>query len=615
MTDVVLMQLPFWGPGCPPLCPALLKSYINQHGISCRIFDINIHAYFLRGDKYYDAWDLKNGYYFFQGSPEKMLAFYEHNQALFLSYIGQIAELKPKVVGCTCHNTSIVLSKMFLKEYRHYFPGARHILGGPEVARFMHNSDDLLKEDYIDAVCLDEGEKSLVQYYQVVTGQKNGSVPGVNYKTDGKIVKGGATDPIRNLDDLPFPDFDDFDLEYYYKPNSMPSYSSRGCINKCVYCSGRAFMKRFRTRSGKRMYEEIAHLKKKYPEVDYIRLSDNVSNANIKELEIFCDLMIASNLGVRWTLDNAVIRKEMRTPLYKKLKKAGCFLVAYGLETPSPQLLEKIGKHFSKGVDIVKVLKEGKKAGIYISTNVMFGLPGETAADFQNLIDFAVKNKRAFNAMNPSLTFCEFYPGSMGYENPEKYGIDMHKGILFWESLDKTNTYPIRMERFEKFCKISKKHKFDNLFHVEELPNKYALLFEYHVASDEPEKAKEMFRKIPTEQLTTEIKRTYNTIADEKIDLPEASADHESKMKARLPFSDALIRASLVKQIEELEKMDVFDVPGQRKWKTRVRSIMHRIIGYDRISAKINSTLALMKIMDAKLQLRSVSHLETGEKS
>ena len=51
-------------------------------------------------------------------------------------------------------------------------------------------------------------------------------------------------------------------------------------------------------------------------------MCDNISNSKIRNLEQFCDLMIESGMNkkVSWSLENAVIRKEMRKPLYNKLK-------------------------------------------------------------------------------------------------------------------------------------------------------------------------------------------------------------------------------------------------------------------------------------------------------
>ncbi len=603
--DVVLLQLPFWGVGCPPLGPAILKSYLKESGISCKVFDINAHAYALRGEKSLDWWELKNGYYFFQQDDSLMLKYYLDNRALFLSYIEKIIKLKPRIVGCSCHNTSLALTKLFLEDLKFYYPRAKTVLGGPEVAGFMNNADSLLAEHYLDAVCIDEGEKALTYYYNKLDQDNSGPIAGLVYKKEGSLIKGGMPDVISNLDDLPFPDFGDFNLDYYDQPYSLPSYSSRGCVNRCIFCSGRAYMERFRFRSGKRIWEEMVYLNKSFPDADFIRLSDNVSNGNIKELESLCDCLIKSGENIRWTMDNAVIRKEMSLPLYKKLKSSGCMLIGYGMETSSHRVLETIGKNFSKGVDIARVIKEGKDSGILISVNIMHGLPGETEEEAGYLLDFVVKNRRSYDLLNPSLTFCEFYPGSLGFDNPEKYGLDMSKGSLFWESKDKTNTYPIRMKRFEDACKVIKRYKIKTLFPVEELPNKYSLLFKYYYISKDYDKALECYAKISDEQKVGEMVDMYARIKGSNGKETRGSKSLAKIVIPRNNFEIDFLKASLSTVIDELEKLKIRDLALSSKWKIKIRSFAHRIVGYDKLERKINSFYPLLALLDDKIAFLS----------
>lgn len=606
MIDIVLLQLPFWSINCPPLGQALLKSYLAQNNISCKAFDINAHAYCLRGKKYCEYWEMKHGSNFCE-DREEMLRYYTDNRALFLYYMNEIKKLNPKIVGCSCKSSSFILSKIFLEDLRNNFPYFKHILGGPEVAAFMKNADKLLSKDYIDAICLDEGEISLVNYFHSLGKNDNGPIAGLVYKKDSRIIKGGPTIFIKNLDELPFPDFSDFNLKHYYYPRGLrmlPSYNSRGCINRCMYCSARNYMKPFRSRTAKRIFEEIKYLKQRYPEINYIRMCDNISNSNIKELEEFCNLMIKAKLGIRWNLENAVIRKEMRTPLYKKLKKAGCTLIGYGMETSSQRLLAEIGKVLSKDVDTIQVLREGRKAGIYICVNVMFGLPGETEEDFMHLMQFLRRNRRAFNMIAPSITFCEFYPGSEGYENPKKYGLDLSKGHLFWESVDRTNTYLIRMRRFELFCKMGKKYKLDNLFNVEVLPNKHKLLFKYYFVSQEYDKALEEYNKIAADELTDKLKKMYNAIKikDFAIGVNGDGRQLRDILLYGRTFKETFILTSLMNNLENLEKADIFETIWLKPWQQKLRSLSHRVIGYDRIDKKINSAYSMLKIIDEKIR-------------
>ncbi len=606
MVDIVLLQLPIWGVGFPPLGLALLKRYLAENGISSKVIDINAHLYSVRGLKHADYWEIEHGYDFCS-SHDKMLEFYRDNRALFLYYIDKIRQLNPKAVGCTCFGSSIILTKIFLEDLRRFYPYFKHAIGGPEVAAFMNNAEELISKEYIDAICFGEGEIGLVKYLQTIEEDKGTPVPGIIYKKDGTVIKEDSGINISKLDQLPFPDFSDFNLNHYRDSTVLPSYATRGCINKCIYCSSRNYMGLFRFRSGARMFEEVKFLKDLYPELKYIRMADDISNGNIKELESFCDLMIKAKLGVKWNLENAVIRKEMRAPLYKKLKRAGCALLGYGMETPSPSLLKKIGKSLSKDVDVAKVLKEGKKAGLIVSVNIMFGLPGETEEDFDYLLNWLRKNKNAFNMINPSIVFCEFYPGSLGNKQPEQYGIDLSKGTLFWETFDKTNTYPIRMERFERFCRMAKKYHLDNLFNIQELPNKNEMLFRYYFASKEFDRAIEYYDLINSEQKTPELASIYQVITNG--DEPEIS-DNDVSLSEMLPyettFEKTFLSASLADNLEGLEKSKLFENLSQKRWKRWVRSvaygIMEKLIGYDLTGKKINNCYSMMKVIDAKLR-------------
>ena len=511
--------MPFWGVGAPDLGIALLKSFLEGRGVSCATVDVNAHAYAYKGKKYGEYWDLKNGYNFCM-ERDAMLEYYRDNRPLMLHYMHEIANFNPVVVGCSVKVTCRVVTELFLEDFRNLYPGHKHVLGGPEVAHFMKNSDELLSRDYIDAVCQDEGEHALLEYVKAVKEGAGRPVKGLLYKHNSAVVESAPSQYIDKLDTLPFPDFDDCFLNHYENRYALPTYTTRGCVNKCNYCSAIGFMTNgeypFRVRSAKRSFDEIVHLKKKHPQVKEFRNCDNISNSRIRTLDEFCDLMIDSGLNnsITWNLENAVIRKEMRKPLYDKLKKSGCTLLGYGMETPSTRLLEEVGKTLAvqKDVDLPAILKEGKDAGLTVSVNVMFGLPTETEDDFDQLIEFLAENKKSFSMVNPSLNFCEYYPGSAGHDKPEEHGIDLSKGTLFWDSLDGNSTYLKRMDRFERFCELAKKSNIDNLFDVQELPNKHKLLFEYYFVCKDFDNALGEYKQMRPEDVTEEITIKHRAI-------------------------------------------------------------------------------------------------------
>jgi len=636
--DVVLIQLPLWGPFHPPLALGLLKSYLGHNGITCATFDLNAHVHRTRGKKYFDLWHLKHTFTEQFWNRKKMVEFYKDLRPLMLYYMNEIKKLNPKVLGCSVFDSSRLFTEIFLEDFKKQFPesNCKHLLGGPGVAHFMKNTDELLSYDHIDAVCQDEGENAIVDYVNAIKSNSEVPVAGMVYKKDGKILQGPPSMYKGKLDTLPFPDFDGSNLQHYVS-RSLPTYGSRGCVNKCNYCSAIGFMtnKRypFRLRSGQRMFDEVVYFKKKYPELEEIRFSSNIDNGKISALEEFSDLMIDSGLNkdITWSMESSVIRKEMRKPLYEKLRKAGCNFICYGLESPTKRLLKKVGKTLAvqDGVDFNAILSEGKAAGIDIVINIMTGLPGETDEDIDYLLKFITDNRKSLVQVNPAIEFCQYYPGSIGNANPDSIGVDLSKGTLFWDSKDGTNTYLKRMERFEKVTKLAQKLKISVFFEVEELVDKHIKLFEYYYVSYEVSKdaknienAKIQYNKIDKKDLTEEIKGKYIHITTgdrSALDafIAEKNKNNVAKLEDFLLYKDSLEKSFVSEPLSNYIN-DFVDVkPYARewdiaKWKTNVRKVFLAVSGYYKIEKLINHILLSIGKIDKTLV--SVSDLSMDEK-
>jgi len=613
--DVVLLQLPLWGPYHPPLAHGLLKSYLQHNGISCKTIDINAHVYTTRGKKYFDFWHVKYSQTDKLFIREPMVEMYKDFRTLMLYYMNEIKRANPIVVGCSVFDSSRILTEVFLDDLRRHLPGIKHVLGGPGVAHFMKNTDSLLDLDHIDAVCQDEGENAIVDYVKAVKSNSGEPVAGMVYKKDGKIITGPPSAYKGKLDTLPYPDFEGANLQHYIR-RTLPLYSSRGCVNKCNYCSAIGFMtnKRypFRFRSGKRMFDEVVYFKKIYPQVEEIRMANNIDNGKMSALDEFCDLMIESGLNeeLTWTMESSVVRKEMRKPVYEKMRKAGCTFLTYGVETPAEHLLEKVGKTLAlqKGVDLPAILREGKEAGIDLTINIMIGLPGETEEDFQHLCRFLEENKNALIMVNPAIQFCEYYPGSSGNANPEKIGIDMSKGTLMWETKDGTNTYLVRMDRFERFANLLKKLKIDNFFQIEEIFDKHQRLFEYYYVSKDAKNAAIEYNQIPKEDLTEETTAKFleittgdRTALDKYIEKQKnlQVAKLEDYVTFRGSIDDDFVNESLSNFINDYVKIKPYDREYPiHEWKHKIRKVLLVVSGYNKIEFLINEILLSLNKID-----------------
>ena len=481
-TDIVLIQPPGWANQNPPLGLALLKSYLATRGMDAKVKDLNIILYNMRHGVYFDAWNASNGYYTWEReSYVKMLFDYYSNE--IIDFIYSVLSLKPKMIGLSAHCSSFLSARLLATKFKQFSPETKIVFGGPQVAAYTNKWEELLRSGIADAVVFGEGEESLAEYLAAAGSSEGLPIKGVAYKTaSGQIVDGGPRGLIPHLDDIPFADFSGFDLKLYAGKRVLPTYFSRGCINRCIYCTENKFFPFFRNRTGRRVFEDVMYQLSVNPDTAYFRMHDSVSNGNIAELEEFCDLLIDNNVKITFNLENAVIRKEMDTRLYKKLKRAGCNLIGYGLENPSKPLLRSIGKTACLDADFDKVVSEGARAKLLIGINMMFGLPGENKNDFEGQLEFIRRHRGSKRHMlvNPALNFCYFPEGCAVNSDPSKYKIDMSMGELYWSSLDGANTFIQRLEKFERFCSLADALGYENLFEVTQSLNKHEMLGNYY---------------------------------------------------------------------------------------------------------------------------------------
>ena len=95
------------------------------------------------------------------------------------------------------------------------------------------------------------------------------------------------------------------------------------------------------------------------------------------------------------------------------MKKAGCVIVSYGLESGDQKILDEMDKKITVE-QILEVSSITKEENILVSVPSMFGLPGEDKQSIQKTVDTIVKatswhDKRTLRPMQP-------YPGSYYYD-------------------------------------------------------------------------------------------------------------------------------------------------------------------------------------------------------
>lgn len=516
INEISLIILPSWGKTDPPLTLSSLASYLRTNGITVGVYDFNVELYHLLS-QYRKWWNIAFGLDVWE-RDSFISEFWKDNSLLFDVLIDDIAKPKPKYMGFSLFVSNRLLSERFAQRLKIKYPDIKIIFGGPEVSYIENIIEYAEKHSYVDYFIMGEGEESLLN---IIRG-----------KQSERIIEANQT--IKKLDTLPILDLSDFHFEAYDDSFSFPMYSSRGCPNRCIYCTERVHMSRFRYRTAERVLEDVKAQKQKYPFLKLFRLHESTNNGNPIELERFADLMIKANLQLDWAMNGSVMRKEMDFRLFQKLRKAGCKFINFGLETPSHKVLELNGKMLAKNADFDKIIREANQAGIQVALNIMFGLPGETEEDFQIQLNFLERNHKYISIYAPSLWFCYFPKQSEGYKNPDKYGINLYLGSLYWTNQDGSNNYLIRLERFLRYTSLAKKLGVPCVFGYETLPDPILLVKQY----------------------LTELKRLGHEISDDIDNIKRRIASYKVKEapKKKKFLSSGILKAAIVRLFSFLPK-------------------------------------------------------------
>jgi len=154
--------------------------------------------------------------------------------------------------------------------------------------------------------------------------------------------------------------------------------------------------------------EEMEMLKKDY-RAQQLLISDDTFTINHERLEKICRGMIKKRFGLKWFCFAQVntVNKE----ILKLMKEAGCYNIAFGVESADEEILKKMGKPI-KSEDALKAIRTANEVGLKTQAFYIFGTPGETKEQMEKTIKFAKKVNAAlafFNMLVP-------YPGTREFQ-------------------------------------------------------------------------------------------------------------------------------------------------------------------------------------------------------
>jgi len=444
--DIVLVMVPPWETKMPPIGIAYLVSYLNSHRFNSKIIDLNAYLYNKASRKNKRFWKIETLFQLLPRQVAKDLvgAFDKEVD----SFVNQVLSIETKFIGFSVNYMSLFVAEKITEIIKQRDKKRIIIFGGPGCYWDFYK----VKKGLVDIFVIGEGEKPLLNI--LISFYKKGiieDIPGTLIHRDGKYIGEQRPDPMKKLDTIPFPTFEEFDLSLYslyFRQNTriLPLLSSRGCPRRCSFCVDCTMCAPYRWKKPEDILEEIRfHIENN--DCNNFSFNDLECNGNLRQLEAFCDLVIESKLKFNWG-SYAVIRKDMEFKLLKKMEEAGCRNLCYGMDNASDKVLKKMNKPYT-GQDAERLVRATHQSGIRTTINIIVGHPGEDNSCFKETLNFIKRNKKYIDEVTNVSTLFINPTGDIGL-HPEKYGIYLPSDN--WNHFyDNTgNNFKVRMKRLRK---------------------------------------------------------------------------------------------------------------------------------------------------------------------
>ena len=282
------------------------------------------------------------------------------------------------------------------------------VVGGPHVS--VQPQEFFRECPEADFGIMGEGEAAFPELVKSLEkGEDPWGVPGL-VGPEKENPPGTFIDP---LDSIPFP-------ARHLLPNQAYRYAlwpgkkittlitSRGCPHHCIFCDKSIFGSRWRARSARNVLDEIERIVQDF-KIRSIILYDDLFTVNKGRVLEICQGILERGLRVEWKCEGRVDRVDEE--MLRWMKKAGCSLIAYGVESGNQEGLDYLRKKTTLS-QIRRAFKLTHKAGIRPMGYFILGIPVETFEAGLKTIDFAKELKpeyAQFSILSP-------YKGTALYE-------------------------------------------------------------------------------------------------------------------------------------------------------------------------------------------------------
>lgn len=290
------------------------------------------------------------------------------------------------IIGFTTTFEQNLASLALARMIKDLWPDKSIVFGGGncegDMGRELHRSFP-----WIDYICSGEGEQSFPRLVEAIaSGHGAADIPGVIYRRDGRSIDNGAAETIRDLDDVPIPDYRSY-FEAVARsplgPRLQPALlieTSRGCWwgakSHCTFCGLNGATMAFRSKSPDRVIGELEEFRDRYSSRHVLAVD------NILDMRYFRDVLPRLRdrpLGMSLFYET---KANLTREQVKLLRDSGVLAIQPGVESLSTHVLKLMRKGVT-ALQNIQLLKWCREYGITVAWNLLYGFPGETTEDYE----------------------------------------------------------------------------------------------------------------------------------------------------------------------------------------------------------------------------------------
>ncbi len=426
MSRVLLVVPPFYQVVTPALGVSLLKAALARAGVPCDVLYLNISFAEAIGPELYTRiagegrFDALAAEWVFAGDlfgdrapdpqryvdevllgrfvdvydrafADRLLEARARATAFLEEAIDRVAWDRYVLVGVSCTHLQSGAGLALLRRLRARYPAVRTAMGGANCEGQMGTAIHALFP-FVDYVCSGEGDHVFPELVRrLLAGESPLDLPGILARgKPGPVGRETHAPMIRDLDRLPYPDYDDYFAQFgasrltALETPTMALETSRGCWwgekHHCTFCGLNGEGMQYRRKSPRRALEEIDFLVDRYPSRAFY------ATDNILDMDYFDTVLRELAERPRPPRLYYMMKANLTRPQLRLLARAGFWGIYAGIEHLSTPILRLMRKGVT-GLQNVRLLKWSAEVGLLTDWALLCGFPGEDPSEYQRIAE------------------------------------------------------------------------------------------------------------------------------------------------------------------------------------------------------------------------------------